>query len=477
MAKPAKVTRILHSRDLNRAKYDRLFEIAALCRRVRSDAWQRCSGWSTAQQSPREIRDAWMAERYDWHGLPARLGRATLLDALGDIHACREAAKVPVKKAVWRRTEGDEEERHRLYALLKQNRWTEDSFLHRHMRKRWKGGTSRVTNQIVLEPGAYTAKVRHGRAWVHMQGMERGRRIAIPLRESIPPSGQLRILLQNDGPLAIHHAVDEEDACSTQPGGSETVGVDKGYTEAYTDSDGKRHGKGLGDLLAAESDARKVKGQRRNRMRDLEQKHREAGNVKKADRIRHNNLGNRKWDRRQKRPQVRDFLCRAAHSVVDRAGTIACEDLTASMQSAKVMHRDTQRRLSGWVKGVMADTLISISRRRGTALVLVNPAYTSQIDSRTGLLQGKRRWDRFYGLDGVVLDADTNARPQHPGAPVRRRDHAVHALPGGQATAPGSKRDNGGDGSTRTRVRPRGQRRLTAESELPQTHQVWGTAP
>ena len=73
------------------------------------------------------------------------------------------------------------------------------------------------------------------------------------------------------------------------------------------------------------------------------------------------------------------------------------------------MHRDTQRRLSGWVKGVMADTLISISRRRGTALVLVNPAYTSQIDSRTGLLQGARRWDRFYGLDGVVLDADTNA--------------------------------------------------------------------
>ena len=79
------------------------------------------------------------------------------------------------------------------------------------------------------------------------------------------------------------------------------------------------------------------------------------------------------------------------------------------MKSARVMHRDTKRRLSGWVKGVMADTLTSISRRRGSALVLVNPAYTSQIDSRTGRLQGKRRWDRFYGLDGVVLDADTNA--------------------------------------------------------------------
>ena len=42
-------------------------------------------------------------------------------------------------------------------------------------------------------------------------------------------------------------------------------------------------------------------------------------------------------------------------------------------------------------------------------MALVNPAYTSQIDSRTGLLQGKRQWDRFYCCDGAVLDADVNA--------------------------------------------------------------------
>ena len=78
------------------------------------------------------------------------------------------------------------------------------------------------------------------------------------------------------------------------------------------------------------------------------------------------------------------------------------------MKSAPYRHRDTKRRLSG-VKGVMADTFTSISRRRGSAPALVNPAYTSQVDSRTGLLQGTRRWDRFYCCDGVVLDADVNA--------------------------------------------------------------------
>ena len=94
---------------------------------------------------------------------------------------------------------------------------------------------------------------------------------------------------------------------------------------------------------------------------------------------------------------------------MDRAAVIACEDLTAPMQSARVRHKGTRRRLAAWTKGLMADTLTSISRRRGSALALVNPAYTSQIDSRTGLLQGKRRGDRFHGWDGVVLDADTNA--------------------------------------------------------------------
>ena len=411
MAKPAKVTRILHSQDLHRAKYDRLIAIAALCGRVRADAWQRCSGLSTAPQSAYAIRNVWMAAGYDWHGLPAVLGRASLLDALGDINACREAAKVPVKKAIWHKTMGNAEERHRLYSLLKRNQWDADPFLHRQMRKQWKGGHSHCTNQIVLEPGAYTAKVWHRRAWLYMQCLERGQRLAIPLRGATLPTGTLRLILQDDGQVEIHHAVDEDTACSTKPCGSDTVGVDKGYTEAYTDSEGERHGEGLGDLLARESDHVKVKGESRNKLRAVERKHRAAGRIKKADNIRRNNLGDRKWDRRKKlhNAQVREFLCKAAHGLVDNADTIACEDLTANMKSAQYRHRDTKRRLAAWVKGVMADTLTSISRRRGSALVLVNPAYTSQIDSRTGLLQGTRRGDRFYGLDGVVLDADTNA--------------------------------------------------------------------
>ena len=405
------MTRILHSQGLNAAKYSRPSEMAVFCGRVRSDAWRRCSGLSTVQQSSYGIRDDWMAEGYGWHGLPTRLGKAVLSDALGDIRAAREAAKVKVKRAIRHRTRNDEAERRRLYSLLKLNRWDEDPFLHRQMRNRWQGGRSRVTNRIVADSGSHTTQVWHGRAWLYLQGMERSPRMALPLKGKRLPSGTLRILLQDNGQVAVHYAVDETEVCSTRPCGDDTIGVDKGCTEAYTDSDGERHGEGLGDLLAAESDHQKVKGQRRNQLRAVAEKHAAKGNRRKADNIRRHNPGHNQWNQRQRRhrKRARNQLCQAAHAVVDKADTIACEDPTAPMKSARYRHRDANRHPSGRARGVMAETPASISRRRGSASALVNPACTSQIDSRTGLLQGRRCRDRFHCLDGVVPDADANA--------------------------------------------------------------------
>lgn len=98
-------------------------------------------------------------------------------------------------------------------------------------------------------------------------------------------------------------------------------------------------------------------------------------------------------------------LCQTAHAVVDKTDTIACENQPARMKSAQYRHKDTARRWHGWVRSVMVETLNSISGCRGSALASVNPASTSQIDSWTGLLQGHRRRDWYYCLDGVVLDA------------------------------------------------------------------------
>jgi transposase len=66
------------------------------------------------------------------------------------------------------------------------------------------------------------------------------------------------------------------------------------------------------------------------------------------------------------------------------------------------------RRLAAWTKGVTAQALKDVSERRGSALRLVNAAYTSQVDPRTGLL-ALRRGDRLHLPAGVVMQADQAA--------------------------------------------------------------------
>ena len=93
-----KVTRLLPSQGLNRDQHDCLARLASLCGKVRTDARHRCSGVSTAPQSPYDLRDAWMAEGCARHGLPARWGKATLAAAMSPRPSAREVAKVPVRR-------------------------------------------------------------------------------------------------------------------------------------------------------------------------------------------------------------------------------------------------------------------------------------------------------------------------------------------------------------------------------------------
>ena len=58
---------------------------------------------------------------------------------------------------------------------------------------------------------------------------------------------------------------------------------------------------------------------------------------------------------------------------------------------------------------VRAEALDSVCTQRQAEHCLVNAAYTSQMDSVTGLLEGKRLADKFYRVNGNVLQADHNA--------------------------------------------------------------------
>jgi len=398
----SKVTRIAFSHNLNAGKLDSLSEIASRLGNLRQEVWHRLGSIAGIGLIHRQIRDSWLAENRQFD-VPARLWKETLRDTFDDICLYREAAKVKVRQAMKKRTK-DESERKRLFTWLKNNQWTEDKYLQRMMRKHFKHGKTKVDNQIILDTGSYSAFERNGQAWIKVQGLERGKRIAIPLNTNLLPSGTLRLIVR-DGRIEVHYAV-ASDVCCTKPCGEKEVGIDKGYSEVFVDSDGQVHGSGLGDLLSAESDVLKVKYQRRNQLKAFAET-----KPHKAKAILKNNLGRKKLDERKRihTQRVRDKVFKAVHSVVDSSKTIVCEDLSSPIASQKRYGKDQNRRLSGWVKGLIAEALNSVSQRRGSTLVFVNCAYTSQMDSRHGVLWGHRHGETFHCFDGVVLDADENA--------------------------------------------------------------------
>ncbi|CAK0778827.1 hypothetical protein CCP3SC1_90008 [Gammaproteobacteria bacterium] len=84
--------------------------------------------------------------------------------------------------------------------------------------------------------------------------------------------------------------MDEIDACVTRSCRTQEIGIDKGYTKVFTDSDGQRHGEGFGKLLSSESDHLKKVFAARQTLEAITIKCETSGKTAKAARIRNNNL-------------------------------------------------------------------------------------------------------------------------------------------------------------------------------------------
>jgi IS605 OrfB family transposase len=244
--------------------------------------------------------------------------------------------------------------------------------------------------------------------WLAVPGLERRARVVIPLNTAVAPTGTLRLILRG-GRVEVHYQIDSSTLKSAQrPCGNAHLGVDKGYTEVLTDSDGERHGTALGQLLTTQSDLRNRKGQARSKLRAVRNRALQAGDLAKGARVERHNLGTVKRDRQARRWQrrVRTVTYQAVNQVADKAALVAAEDLTKPVTGRRKLGRNTNRRLAAWTKGVTAQALKDVPERRGSALVLVNAAYTSQADPRDHCTLGARRGDLLYLPGGVVWDAD-----------------------------------------------------------------------
>jgi IS605 OrfB family transposase len=425
--------------SVNAGKAQTLSVMGSELDRVRAGVWARFSGAKTAHLSKRQIRDRMMAENAPAGvGVPQRLWRASVEDTVDKIYAWQQAViSTEVRPKIYART-ADEDERTRLLGLAKAGRWREDPWLSRQCRKAFtnKRPRPRRAGRIVADNCSYDVKRdEHGRVWLAVMTPTRGERLRLNLGllpDELVPTSTIQIGPDGRGGWQVIAAYPAQQVCSTRPRHhtlTQAEGIDAGVSEVFTDTAGRRYGAGQYQRIAARAERDRARGKARNKLRAVRDRHlaraRAADEVgdtaaacaatAKARRIDRHNLGRAKLNaqRVHGRAVTKDAVYQAVHDLVDTTAHIVAEDLSGLRGKSKY-GRTASRVYAAWQRSFLADALASVPSRRGSAVTLVNPAYTSQQVhpcGHLGVRRGKNVYCQTAGCpqQGIVFDTEINA--------------------------------------------------------------------
>lgn len=424
---------------VNAGKAHTLSMMGAELDRVRAGVWARFTGAKAAALSKRQIRDRLMAEQAPASfGVPQRLWRATVEDTVDKIRAWQQAViATEIRPKIYAHT-SKKAERERLLGLAKSHRWLEDSWLSRQCRKAFvaKRPRPRRSGRIVADNCSYDVqRDEQGCVWLAVMTPARGERLCLnlgPLPDELLPTSTIEIRPDRRGGWQVIAAYAAQRVCSTRPhrpNPAPVEGIDAGVSEVFTTTDGRRFGAGQYEKIAARAERDRARGKGRNKLRAVRDRHLARATVAaktgdtataraaraKAARIERHNLGRTKLtnQRAHDRAVTKDTVYQAVHELVDTTVHIVAEDLSG-LRGKNKYSRTASRVYAAWQRSFLADALASVPSRRGSAVKLVNPAYTSQQVHPCGHL-GARRGKNVYcqtagcPQQGIVFDTEINA--------------------------------------------------------------------
>lgn len=409
------VTRIALTHNIEPTSFKQLEEIARLCGVLRSELWNKygsLKSWAVNKyEIDKQFRITHPPSRY---GLTSKLYERTLYKCIDEIHTYQDSVKSAVRDEIYRKTDLEIERRYYLF-LLNRRFWidvlsTRVKWLHCIIRKHFYRGHSNVRNQIVYNTDMYTVNQDGKYSILELATLSRGKRLVLPIHGNPDISGEIKVIIQPDNRVEIHYPKKVEKVVPSNRN-SEAVGIDRGFTEVYVDSEGEFYGSGLGKIIQQEVDRRVERGKKRGRLHSLAQKYEKKGLHIKAENIRKNNLGSDKMSRQKRRIEgkLKTLVFTATVQIFLKYGTVVYEDLTEPIKDKKGLKGKVAARMSSWCKGLVADSIKQVSVRLSGQAIAVNAAYTSQADCRYGVLLGERKADSFHCFDGVVLQSDINA--------------------------------------------------------------------
>ena len=275
------------------------------------------------------------------------------------------------------------------------------NYLNRIIR-RHKGSVPRVkkARSFCVDANMYSIVENDETQYIEIMTLARGKRVTVPLLGKGKISGNLRIVLDHTKQaIEVHETAEVCPRWTAKP--FTTEAVDFGYTEAFTDTEGKQYGEGLGKVISEFSDKLDHTGKARNRLHSLEKKYREEGKTHKANNMRKFNLGY------QKKDKVRHKAQASLSSTVNNGfNTLYEQKAPAVLVTENLRHvftfnrpKGVNRKLSSWIKGIIQDRAEFKALEGRSLHKQVNPAYGSQTCNHCGFVWNlNRKGDAFKCL-------------------------------------------------------------------------------
>lgn len=233
---------------------------------------------------------------------------------------------------------------------------------------------------------------------------KKGNRLQLVSNNNIHFKSEGTLIINNDN-IKVHFPI----SVKQRPlNGKSIIGIDKGYNKLITTSTNNIYGKNYSIVIKPFIDKYQETQKERGKYWSLYKKYKET-NPKKAENIKSNNLGYKKFNRNKQlfTETKKKFINHAINKFIkiEKPKEIILEDLTWSKKSKSKIAFE----LSSWDKGYLNDRIIFKAYENNIKITEVNPAYTSQICSKCGAL-GKRTNETFKcDKCNTVLDADYNA--------------------------------------------------------------------
>ncbi|WP_409068381.1 RNA-guided endonuclease TnpB family protein [Clostridium sp. FAM 1755] len=420
-----------YSYKLDTEMLDELKFIVNQYKNVKNYVYSRYSGINSIPllNKERQIRNEWVKSEFakQWK-LPARYWKLALTEAMGNIKSQWSNIKNKIKEQVKINENLSDEDKHYINYIVKFNSYyhkvlTNQKFdipkifkyknlnfkylnnLIRRYTRKYKGHIpySKVGKAFSIDTGLYSYK----NDCINITSTKKGKRLSIELTDN-NKYDRTMIVKIIDNRIVINCPLKIK---TRKNKNTNIIGIDKGYRYLFAVSSENFYGENLNNYLSKETERLNKVNAKRNRFWALYNQYIEQDNIKKANKIKENNLGKVKYNHNKlKHDQtVKSYINYSLNQLIkeEKPKEIVLENLDFVNWNDKYP-KYVKRKLSRWIKGYIRERLEYKCGFYSIKYTYINPSYTSKVCSVCGSF-GKRDGDIFACPKCNKFHADTNA--------------------------------------------------------------------